>query len=752
MSEELNLVADLAVILIAAGVFTIISKALKQPLILGYIVAGFIVSPHLGLFPALTSVEAVEQWSEIGIIFLLFALGLEFSFKKLIQVGSSALMTAGTKCIGMFVMGIAAGTAMGWSMMESIFLGGLLSMSSTTIIIKAYDDMGLKNRPYATLIFGSLVVEDLIAILLLVLLSTLAVAGKFAGGDMLWNLAKLLFFLILWFLVGIYAIPTLLRKAHKYLNDEILLIIAIGLCFGMVALASAAGFSSALGAFVMGSILAETVEGERIEKRIGSIKDLFGAIFFVSVGMMVDPAVIAQHWAPIIIITIVAMVGIIIFSTLGALLSGEGLENAIHVSFSLAQLGEFAFIIAGLGVSLGVMRDFIYPVIIAVSVITTFTTPYMIKAAEPASKWIISKVPPKILARINPSQKDNLATSAAEQSEWKKLIKSYALRVILYSVILIAILLGSKMYLDKLITTLIPVAGPVLVNWINVGVTLIVMSPFLYGMAVTNGSISKSANKLLKEKDSNKWPILFLMLSRILIATGFAVAAIVGHFHLAGWTILLLIFAGIIVFIIAKTSVHRFSRLENKFIQNLNFKEEMMRKQKPVTTSVREKMAGYDVHLEGIDVPPESIYAGKTLREMPFRHTSGVNIVKIQRGGISIIIPSGDERIYPHDNILAVGTSAQIAKFSEMMAEDAARLAAEKSDDDFCVETVSLGAESYLTGKTLREVGMRAAKCMVISILHGEDFITNPGPEYKFAEGDTVWIAGEKKSCAFFKD
>ena len=292
MSEELNLVKDLALILIAAGVFTVISKALKQPLILGYIIAGFIVSPHLGLFPSVTSTESVKQWSEIGIIFLLFALGLEFSFKKLLKVGSSALITSGTKCIGMFIVGIVAGNAIGWTMMESIFLGGLLSMSSTTIIIKAYDEMGLKGKPYANLIFGSLVVEDLIAVLLMVLLSTLAVSNKFAGGEMVMSLARLAFFLILWFLVGIYVIPILLKKARKYLNDEILLIISIGLCFGMVALAEVTGFSSALGAFVMGSILAETVEGERIEHLLTSIKDLFGAIFFVSVGMMLDPAVI----------------------------------------------------------------------------------------------------------------------------------------------------------------------------------------------------------------------------------------------------------------------------------------------------------------------------------------------------------------------------------------------------------------------------------------------------------------------------
>ena len=251
MSEELRLVTELAIILIAAGVFTVISKALKQPLILGYIVAGFLVGPSLGIFPQF-SPESVHQWSEIGIIFLLFNLGLEFSFKKLLKVGSAALITAGTICVGMFVLGMLTGSAMGWTSMESIFLGGLLSMSSTTIIIKAYDDMGLKNKPYASLIFGSLVFEDLIAVLLLVLLSTIAVTGRFEGGQMLFALAKLAFFIILWFVVGLYIIPILLKKARNYLSDEILLLVSVGLCFLMVVLANLAGFSSALGAFVMG--------------------------------------------------------------------------------------------------------------------------------------------------------------------------------------------------------------------------------------------------------------------------------------------------------------------------------------------------------------------------------------------------------------------------------------------------------------------------------------------------------------------
>ncbi|MBO4671944.1 MAG: cation:proton antiporter [Bacteroidales bacterium] len=750
MSEELNLVADLAVILIAAGVFTVISKALKQPLILGYIIAGFIVSPHLGLLPAISSTESVRQWSEIGIIFLLFALGLEFSFKKLLKVGSSALITAGTICAGMLMVGMITGNALGWSMMESIFLGGLLSMSSTTVIIKAFDDIGLKKKPYATLIFGTLVVEDLIAVLLMVLLSTLAVSSQFSGGEMLLSLARLAFFLILWFLIGLYIIPILLKRARKYLNDEILLIISIGLCFGMVALASYAGFSSALGAFVMGSILAETVESERIEGLLTSIKNLFGAIFFVSVGMMIDPVVIGQHWGTILILALVAMVGILCFSTTGSLLAGQGLDNSVHVGFSMAQLGEFSFIIASLGCSLGVMREFIYPVIISVSVLTTFAAPYMIKAGDPVSRWLQVKLPPHILARINPSPDEQGSASKAEQSEWGKLLKQYALRVVLYSVILLAILLAIPTLLDHLSQTLLPSASDNLRHALVITLTLLAMSPFLFGLAIVNGSINSSAQKLLK-RPANRWRVFSLMVFRILIAIGFVIAAITKFFKLGGWSILVIILAGFVVFIISKRLLHKFNGLETRFMENLNAKEEMERRLKPVSSSVRDKMSRYDIHTEIAVVSPEFAYVGKSLREMPFRKHSGINIIKIQRGTRSILVPSGDEPVYPYDRLVAVGTSAQLEAFAASM-KDNTEVPAQEEDvhSDFALKTALLGPDSLLTGKSLREIDMRKNGCMIISVLHDNKLVTNPGAEFVFTEGDTVWIAGDAKSCEWY--
>ena len=747
MSEELNLVRDLAVILVSAGAFTIISKALKQPLILGYILAGFLVGPHISWFPGITSEETVHQWSEIGIIFLMFGLGLEFSFKKLLKVGSSALVTAGSKFLGVFVLGYVTGQAMGWTAMESIFLGGLLSMSSTMVVLKSYDDMGLKGRPWAGMVFGTLVVEDLIAILLMVLLSTMAVSNQFAGGEMLFNLTKLGFFLILWFLVGIYVIPSILKRARRFLNDEILLIVSIGLCFGMVALAEAVGFSSALGAFVMGSILAETIESEHIERLVAPIKDLFGAIFFVSVGMMVAPAVIGEYWLTILIITLLVMLTHILFAGAGILMTGGGLRNAVHTGFSLAQLGEFGFIIAGVGVTLGVMRDFIYPVIIAVSVITTFTTPYMIKLAEPAYGGLLKVLPERWIARIDaPEQKSR--ASAVEQSEWKKLLQAYFTRIVLYGVILVAIMIGSKQFLEPLASKLFPDWSPFIHNLTVVAVTLVAMAPFLYGMAISSGSINAHAAKLLTEKNANKWPLAGLVLTRTFLAISMILSVIASHFHLAGWAVVLIFLGGLVFVIASRSTMHRYSALEQRFLSNLNEKEEAERKRHPITNSVRNKMAGYDVHLELLEVSPDSIFIGQQLKDIPFRAETGANLIKIQRGSQSITIPSGDVRIFPYDKLLAVGSSTQIDALRAMLSQSDTQLAP-LTEQEFEVAPVTLDEDSFLSGKVLREINMRQYRCMVISVLHEGEFITNPKPDYRFGAGDIVWIAGETSALPY---
>ncbi|MBR1517520.1 MAG: cation:proton antiporter [Bacteroidales bacterium] len=742
----MNFITDLAVILIAAGVFTVVARALKQPLILGYIVAGFLVGPHLGLVP-ITSEEGVHQWSEIGIIFLLFSLGLEFSFKKLMSVGGSALVTALVKCIGMFAVGMMVGELLDWTTMECIFLGGLLSMSSTTIIIKAYDDMGLKNRPHAPLLFGSLVFEDLLAVLLMVLLSTIAVSNKVAPGEMVMALGKLGFFLVLWFLVGIYLIPTLLRWTRRFLNSEIMLILAVGLCFMMVALAELAGFSSALGAFVMGSILAETIEGERIERSLGSIRDLFGAIFFVSVGMMVDPHVIALHWAPIVVLTVATMVGILVFSTAGPLLMGEGLKNSLHVGFSLTQLGEFAFIIAGLGCSLGVMRDFIYPVIIAVSVVTTFFTPYMIKAADPVSDWLYRVLPPRLVARLDPFDRPVIASSASK-NEWRRLLRTVATYVLLYSVVIIAIIIFSSLYAEKLALRFFPNVDRVMLNLVLTIATVVLIAPFLVGLTYRSHSEQRSVLLLLSENRRNRFPIMAITILRHFMAI-MAVAVVINiNYTLSYWVLILMAVVLVALILSARLANRRMAHFERQFLSNLNAREEYERSLRPVTTAIQDKLASYDVHVETFKVPVDFDFAGLTLREMPFRHHSGVNVIKITRGTHQVVVPSGDVRIFPGDDISIVGTSDQIAEFKTIMEENTHVLPVPQVE--FTVVKGVVSDLSPLAGRTLRQSDMRKSGCMVVSLFKSGQMITNPGPDEIIEVGNTVWIAGEKKSCQWF--
>lgn len=744
MSAELNLVMELAIILIAASVFTVISKALKQPLILGYIIAGFIVGPHLGLFPQF-SPESVHQWSELGIIFLLFGLGLEFNFKKLLNVGSAALIAALTICLGMFAMGYLTGTVLHWSNMESIFLGGMMGMSSTTIIIKAYDDLGIKNAPHSSLVFGLLVVEDLLAVLILVLFSTLAVSNKFSGVDMLMSLGKLVVFLVLCFVTGIYVIPSLLRKAGKFISDEIMLLISIGLCFLMVVLANKAGFSSALGAFLIGSILSSTIEGERIEHLTVSIKNLFGAIFFVSVGMMVDPAVIAHHWPVILVITLVAMLGILTFSTTGVLLAGKSLDTALHVGFSLPQLGEFSFIIAGLGTSLGVISDFIYPVIISVSVITTFTTPYMIKAADPVSAWLHRKLPANVMERLNRrSSKAGGKDDESLSGLWKVFLRKYVVRVSVYCLLLIVIELSLKEYLPKFTAWCFPDMKGWLEDLVQIAIALAVIFPFLYGLAVKSGELGKLSAKIVKREEKYRNLITAAVFLRVFLAVDFTLSVITTFADLPSWTVPLICVAMVFALLIARGSSRRLSRMEDKFITNLNAKEDFNIRNAPVEHTVNTRLGKYDIHTGSIEVLPGFEYAGEPLRKMPFRNESGVNIAKIKRGRNSILIPSGDERIFPGDLLVAVGSTEQLDSFVNQMK--ACYPLDGGAEEEFIVEPLTIDSESLLYGLQLKDTNLRADGCLVVSVERGGEHFTNPHKDFTFEAGDIVWVAGQKSS------
>ncbi len=742
MSHLPTLIADLALILISASIITLLFKWLKQPLVLGYIVAGLLAGPYVHIFPTVGDIANVNIWAEIGVVFLLFALGLEFSFKKLINVGSTAFITATTEVISMLLIGYMVGYLLGWGTMNSIFLGGMLSMSSTTIIIKAFDDLGLRSQRFTGIVFGTLVVEDLIAILMMVLLSTMAVSKDFVGEELLVSVLKVVFFLILWFLIGIFILPVFLKKAKKLMNNETLLIVSLGLCLGMVVLATYTGFSAALGAFIMGSILAETIEAEHIEHIIQPVKDLFGAIFFVSVGMLVNPAVLVEYAWPVIIITLVTIIGKAIFSSLGVLLSGESLNISIKSGFSLAQIGEFAFIIAGLGVSLKVLDPFISPIIVAVSVITTFTTPYFIRLANPFAEWLYKVLPPKVqemLARYASGKK-----TVNHDSDWKKLLKNIVGRVIIYSVLLTAIWLLSVKTLYPAVSELFT---PVTI-WVNLAMclaTLLLMTPFLWALISNKYNSSAIFLKLWEDENYNHGRLVALVLFRVSVAIFFISAVVISYFHLNIGIGVVIAVAVVALILILREDLTQYSRLETHFLTNLNLREEVAKKHHPLKTSFNSEFNNKDIELTSVVVSPYSRYIGKSLGELSFRQEFGVNVVAIVRGDLKIYIPKSSERIYPQDKLAVVGTDGQLQKFRDEIESPQGVPGTEEMYQEMNLHSFTVNEAFHFLDKSIVESRLGEKYDSIVVAIERNGELVPLDKDATFLLGDLVWFVGERE-------
>ncbi|MBE6467677.1 MAG: cation:proton antiporter [Alphaproteobacteria bacterium] len=576
MNHLPDLISDLALIMICAGLITVLFKKLKQPVVLGYILAGILVGPHFSLWPTALDKANIQTWADIGVIFLLFSLGLEFSFKKIVNVGKSAIITASANILFMLLIGYNVGLALHWTTTESLFLGGMISMSSTTIIIKAFEELELKGQRFTDLVFGVLVVEDVVGILLLVLLPTVSLGKNVDSIELLISSGKLIFFLVLWFITGVYLVPTLIKKVIHLLNDELLLLVSMALCLGMVMIATSVGFSSALGAFIMGSILAETDEAERIESTIKPVKDLFGAVFFTSVGMLVDPAMFIEYIKPILIITFVVITGKVILSTLGFLLSGNRLETSILSGFSLAQVGEFAFIIASAGMAIGVLKEYVYPTIVAVSVITTFTTPMMIKSSKRFYNFTYKLIPQKwkeYLSTHTTSKKD---TSADEQL-WRQLFKKYFFKLCIASIILVAIINISFHLIHPFATKLMPSKVADLLSML---ITLVIMSPFLQGLLTVNSDLARIYLTLWHKKITNRLPLIFCTFLRMAIIIIFITVVINHLFTKDFFTTYAII--GIYVAFLYKSKLlsKSYKNIERQFLSNLyRYKEKEKEKE-----------------------------------------------------------------------------------------------------------------------------------------------------------------------------
>ncbi len=743
MAEIEPLIADLALILICAGIMTLVFKKLKQPLVLGYIVAGFIASPHFALTPSVIDTASIHTWSDIGVIFLLFALGLEFSFKKIVKVGGPAVIAALTIIFGMIFLGFTVGSSFGWSKMDALFLGGMISMSSTTIIYKAFEDLGLAKKQFAGLVMSILILEDILAVVLMVVLSTVAVSNNFEGRELLFSVGKLVFFLVLWILVGIYLIPLLLRKAKKLMNDETLLVVALGLCFGMVVLAAKTGFSAAFGAFIMGSILAETIEAEHIEHLVKPVKDLFGAIFFVSVGMMVDPAMIAQYWLPILVITLTVIVGQLFFATTGVLLSGQPLKTAMQCGFSLTQIGEFAFIIATLGVSLGVTGSFLYPIVVAVSVITIFLTPYMIRLAEPAYGFVYKHLPGRFRTFLDNYAASSASPTTSKESEWKKYLGDILKALLIYGILCVAICGLSFGLLVPFAEKWIPAPWAHILSAV---VILLSLAPFLRTLAI-KGSHSEAFQTLWEGSRANRAPLVATVVLRYVLALGFVFYVLARLFHISVVLIFLIALVAVFAIISSNFIKHNAQRIERNFMTNFRSRElraEYLGEKKPEYAS---RLLSKDMHLADFDVPAEIEWGGKTLAELNFGQRFGIHVVSILRGGLRINIPKATDRVFPQDHIQVIGSDSDLEEFGKQLTQSTVKLEDDRyHSGEMLLRCVPVTRLSPFVGQTIRNSGIREHwHCLVAGVEKEDGQLHTPDVTIPFEEGDILWIVGEKE-------
>ena len=747
MSELPELVQDLALILVVAGFVTLLFKKLKQPLVLGYIVAGFLVSPHMSYTMSVVDKDDIQTWADIGVIFLLFSLGLDFSIKKILKMGASPIIAACTIIFSMMVLGIIVGHSFGWKEMDCIFLGGMVAMSSTTIIYKAFSDMGLTQQGFASTVMSVLILEDILAIVMMVMLSTVASGNSPDGVQLLGSIMKIGFFLVLWFVVGLFAIPLFLRSVRKILNSETLLIVSLGFCCLMAVISTQVGFSAAFGAFVMGSILAETVEADKIIRLVDPVKNLFGAIFFVSVGMLVKPDVIVQYAIPILLLVITILVGQALFGTLGYLLGGQTLKNAMRCGFSMAQVGEFAFIIATLGKSLGVISEFLYPVVVAVSVITTFLTPYMIRAAEPCYNVLVKHLPKRWVRRLTHIQTNNAGESASTNNLWKVLMKKMIFNTLIYGILsaaVIAIMFSAALPICRNLS--IKWTGS---HWIGNAVcgflTILFIAPFLRSIVMKQNH-SEAFKALWTDRRINRLPLTATILARVLIALSF-IFYICNYLTRFKNALMIAVAVGLLILMLLSRWLKKRSiTLERLFIQNLQSRDIEAQKQGKKKPLFANHLIDRDIHIANLELPDDSLWAGKTLYSLKLRNRFGVHISSILRGSKHINIPNGGTIIFPGDKLQAIGNDEQLTKLSKAMKAELQPTITDIEKHEMKLRSFTISKTSPFIGKTLKDSGIRDEyNCMVVGVDEGQKNLTLITPSRSLQAGDVLWVVGEEK-------
>ncbi|ACT93793.1 cation:proton antiporter domain-containing protein [Dyadobacter fermentans] len=735
MTHVPQLIIDLSLILTMAGIITVIFKKLKQPIVLGYILAGLLVGPNFHLFPTITDIKTIEIWAEIGVIFLLFNLGLEFSFKKLVKVGNTAAITGLFEVSMMLVTGFVTGQLLGWSKTDSLFLGGIIAISSTTIIFRAFDELGLKTQKFTRVVMGILVIEDLTAVLLMVLLSTLSLSQQFAGFELIQSSLKLFFFLTIWFLGGIFVFPTLLRRYRHLMNDESVLITSVALCFGMVFLVTKAGFSAALGAFIMGSILAETTHAEKIEHLLKPVKDLFGAVFFISVGMLINPGLLLEYAVPTAILVLVVILGKTMFVTLGAVISGQPLKKSLQSGMSLSQIGEFSFIIANLGLSLKVTSGFLYPIAVGVSVITTFATPYMMKASEPLYEWLDRRLPEKWRHYLN--RYSTSTETITQTTQWNEILKSYAQTVILNSVVVVGIILASSRQLAEQLHTRVP--ETFITNSVLFGITFLLISPFLWALVFKRGN-RKAYSAIWLSRKYSRGPLLLLELSRVFIAI-LLMAFLLNSFFSTKTAFMVAGGIMILGFAIFYQRLQQFyHKIEDRFLQNLNARQlEGSGKSKRI-------LLPWDAHFAFLEVSADSNLIGKSLQELKIRENFGINVVLIERGSKTIHLPRPTEVLYPCDRIEVIGTDDQLDIFRSHIEVNTNGDVYMAHEDNVVLERVEVKTHHNIRGKTIRDSQIREmTHGMIVGLERNGERILNPDSSMVIENQDVLWIAGDRE-------
>ena len=741
VSEVPTLINDLALILIVASTVTLLFKKLKQPLVLGYIMAGFIVSPHMPYTMSVMDTVDIKTWADIGVMFLLFSLGLDFSFKKIIKMGITPVITTLTIIFAMMTLGIVVGHAFDWKRMDCIFLGGMLAMSSTTIIYKAFTDMGLRQQKFAQPVMSVLILEDILAIVMMVMLSAIASGNNPDGGEMIGSVVKIGFFLVLWFVVGIFAVPWFLRSTRKLVNNETLLIVSLGLCCLMAVVSTKVGFSSAFGAFVMGSILAETIEAAKIEKLVAPVKDLFGAVFFVSVGMLVDPKIIVEYAIPIGVLVLTILIGQSIFGTFGFLIGGQSLKSAMRCGFSMAQIGEFSFIIASLGLSLHVTGEFLYPVVVAVSVITTFLTPYMIRLSVPSYNVLERHLPKTWVRALNNITLSH--PSSAPKSNWHSLIAQMARITLIYSILSVATIALMFTFFLPFIHRMMP--G---MHWWANGIcgvlTVMFIAPFLRAIVMKKNH-SEEFRALWNDSRSNRMPLLVTILVRLIIASAF-VFYICNYLTRFTNALMMTIAVAVVGIMILSRGLKKQSiKMERMFVQNLrsrDIEQQVLGLKKPLYEG---HLLDRDIHISEIEIPENSTWAGLCLADLRLSNRFGIHVSSILRGHRRINIPGGGDIVFPGDKLQVIGSDSQLAAAHAAVAGDIEPDDPDIEKREMRLSQIVIDNHSPFVGKTLPETGLRSEfNCMVVGREEGKENLSMVGPTYKFRLGDILWIVGEE--------